>query len=237
MLLGLVEDLLHWQLKYLKARNIKNQFDNRFTLVARYSGIQQISKPFHSLKIVTSQGKEIGGMIRILAVNCTPMHNNFQDPGKTPAENTSYQIIMGAVRSLCQFPVLVSQYTHSDLSLKALDDPPKRVDQTQGVFREQTMLKSAKASVDDLLARESHHLCKHKIDMISAAMEALLYGAERVSTIIHRQFQIHLNRPQQAATTWSDADHPKAIEQLKHIIHQATPAKRKLVNHLVQCHE
>jgi hypothetical protein len=33
LLLGLVKDLLHWLLKYLKARNLKNQFDNRFTSV------------------------------------------------------------------------------------------------------------------------------------------------------------------------------------------------------------
>jgi hypothetical protein len=28
LLLGLVKDLLHWLLKYLKARNIQDQFDN-----------------------------------------------------------------------------------------------------------------------------------------------------------------------------------------------------------------
>ena len=31
LLLGLVKDLLHWLLKYLKARNVKDQFDNQFT--------------------------------------------------------------------------------------------------------------------------------------------------------------------------------------------------------------
>jgi len=33
LLLGLVKDLLHWLHKYLKARNVKVQFDNRFTSV------------------------------------------------------------------------------------------------------------------------------------------------------------------------------------------------------------
>jgi len=33
LLLGLVNDLWHWLLKYLKARNFKDQFDNRFTSV------------------------------------------------------------------------------------------------------------------------------------------------------------------------------------------------------------
>jgi len=33
LLLGLVKDLLHWLLKYLKARDLKDQFDNRFTSV------------------------------------------------------------------------------------------------------------------------------------------------------------------------------------------------------------
>ena len=35
LLLGLVEDLLHWLLKSLKAGNVKDQFDNRFTSVPR----------------------------------------------------------------------------------------------------------------------------------------------------------------------------------------------------------
>jgi len=43
-------------------------------------------------------------------------------------------------------------------------------------------------------------------------MEAVVYWAEKDSTTKHRQFQVHLNRAQQAAITWSDADHQKAIE-------------------------
>jgi len=71
LLLGLVKDLLHWLLKYLKTKNVKNQFDNRFTSLPRYPGHQQFPKSFNSLKSGTWQGKEIRGMIRTLAVNCT----------------------------------------------------------------------------------------------------------------------------------------------------------------------
>jgi len=56
------------------------------------------------------------------------------------------------------------------------------------------MLKSAKAKVDDLLAMESHQLREQKIHKIRAAMEALVYGAEKVSTTKRRQFQMRLNR-------------------------------------------
>jgi len=69
LLLGLVKDLLHWLLKYLKARNVKDQFDNRFTSVPRYPGLQLFSKPFDSIKSSPWQGKEIRGMISTLAVN------------------------------------------------------------------------------------------------------------------------------------------------------------------------
>jgi len=69
LVLGLVKDLLHWLLKYLKARQVKDQFDNRFTSVPRYPGLQHFSKPFDLLKSSTWQGKEIQGMIRTLAVN------------------------------------------------------------------------------------------------------------------------------------------------------------------------
>jgi len=50
LLLGLVKDLLHRLLKYLKARNLMDQFDNRFTSVPRYPGLQRFSKLFDSMK-------------------------------------------------------------------------------------------------------------------------------------------------------------------------------------------
>jgi len=68
LLLRLVKDLLHWLLKYLKAANVKNQFDNRFTSVAQYPSLQHFSTPFDSLKCGTLQGKKICGMIKTLAV-------------------------------------------------------------------------------------------------------------------------------------------------------------------------
>jgi len=237
LLLGLVKDLLHWLLKYLKARNVKDQFDNRFTSVPRYPGLQHFSKPFDSLKSGTWQGKENCGMLRTLAVNCAPILVCSTDDGKTAVETASDEMVMGAVRALCEFSLLVSQQNHSDLSLKALDDALKRVYQKNGIFREQKMSKSAKAKVNDLLAKESHQLREQKIHKIRAAMEAVVYGAEKVSTTKHRQFQVHLNRARQAATTWSDADRQKAIERLEREIHQMTPAKRKLFDKLYECHE
>jgi len=96
---------------------------------------------------------------------------------------------------------------------------------------------SAKAKVDELLARESHHLREQKIHNILAAMEVQLYGAEKVTTLKQRQFQVCLNRARQAATIWSDADQQRAIVQLEREIHQVTPAKRKLFNKLFQHHE
>jgi len=43
------------------------------------------------------------------------------------------------------------------------------------------MSKSAKATVDELLARESPHLREQKIHTIRAAMEVQLDGAEKVT--------------------------------------------------------
>jgi hypothetical protein len=158
LLLGLVKDLLHWLLKYLKARNVKDQFDNRFTSVPRYPSLQHFAKPFDSLKSSSWQGKEICGMIRTLAVNCAPILDCSKDDGKTAAEKASDEMVMGAVRALCEFSLLVSQQNHSDLSLKALDNALKQFYQKNGIFPEQKMSKSAKAKVDYLLATESHQL-------------------------------------------------------------------------------
>jgi hypothetical protein len=153
------------------------------------------------------------------------------------AETASYKMVMGAVWALCEFSLLVSQQNHSDLSLAVQDDALKRFDKKKGAFPDQKMSKSAKAKVDELFAREFHHLLEQKIPKIRAAMEAQLYRAGKVTTSKYRQFQVHLNRARQAATIWSDADQQRAIKRLEHEIHQVTPAKRKHFNKLFQHHE
>jgi hypothetical protein len=98
LLLGLVKDLLHWLLKYLQARNVKDQFGNGFMSVPRYPGLQHISNPFDSMNRGAWQGKEILGMIKTLAVKCAPIHDCSQDAGNTVAETASNEMVMEAVR-------------------------------------------------------------------------------------------------------------------------------------------
>jgi hypothetical protein len=155
---------------------------------------------------------------------------------RTAAENASDEVVMGAVWVLCEFSLLVSQQNHSNLSLKVLDDELKRFYQKKGICRELAMWKSAKANVNHLLAMESHLLREQKIHTICTVLEALVYGADKVSTTKHRQFQVYLNRAHKGATTCSDADCPKAIERLERKIHQVTPAKRKRFDKLFQRH-
>jgi len=107
----------------------------------------------------------------------------------------------------------------------------------KGTLQEQKLSNSAKAQVDELLARESHQFREQKIHKIHAALEVQMYMAEKVSTTQPRQFQVCLNAPQQVATTWSDADRQGATQQLGHEIHQATPDKRKLFDILFQHHK
>jgi hypothetical protein len=122
LLLGLVEDLMHQLLKYLKARNVRNQFDNLLISVRGYPSIQHFPKPFDSSESSTWQGQEICGIIRTLALNCAPIHMCYKNDAKTVAETASDEKVMGAVRVLCEFSLLVSQHNHSDIPLKALDD-------------------------------------------------------------------------------------------------------------------
>jgi len=91
--------------------------------------------------------------------------------------------------------------------------------------------------VDDQLAKQSHQLREQKIHKILAAMEADVYGAEKVSTTKLMQFQVRLNRARQAATTWTDADRQKAIERLEREFHPLIAAKRKVFDKSFECHE
>jgi len=169
-------------------------------------------------------------MIRTLAVNCASMLDCSKDGGNTAAGTASNEMVMGAAQAPCEFSQFVSQQNHSDLSLKALHDALKRFSQKKRIFHAQKMSKSAKAKVDDMVATASYQLREHKNHKIHAAMEALVYGAEKVSSTKHRQFQLRLNRARQTAMTWSDADCQKPIERLERGIHQVIPAKHNLFN-------
>ena len=80
-------------------------------------------------------------------------------------------------------------------------------------------------------------MCEQKIYMIRAAMEGLVYGAEKVSTTKRGQFQVCLTRARQGATIWSDADRQNTIERFEREMHQVTPAKCKQFDELFQCHQ
>jgi len=142
LLLGLVNDVLHWLLRYLKARNVKNQFGYGFKSVPLYLGLQRFSKLFDSMKSSSWQGKEIRCMIRTLAVSCRPILDCSKDVGKDAAKTASDKMKIGAVLASCQFYLLVSQQNHSDRSLTALDDVLNRLYKKNGAFREQNISKS-----------------------------------------------------------------------------------------------
>jgi hypothetical protein len=127
-------------------------------------------------------------MIRTLAGNSAPILVCSKDYAKTAAQTAFDEMVMGAVRALCEFSLLVSQQNHSDQSLKAQDNALKRFNQKNGIFCDQKMSKSAKAKLDDLLARESHLLREEKIHKIRADMEAAVYVAGIVSTTKRKQF-------------------------------------------------
>jgi len=75
-------------------------------------------------------------MIRTLAVNCAPNLDCSKVDGKTAVDNAADEMVIGAVRALCQFSLLVSQQNHFDLSLKALDDALRRFYQKKGIFQD-----------------------------------------------------------------------------------------------------
>jgi hypothetical protein len=99
------------------------------------------------------------------------------------------------------------------------------------------MWKSVFARVDYQLATKYHQLREQQIPRILAAKEALVDWAETVSTTKHRQYRVHLNRAQHAATTWSDAERRMAIEHLEHEIHPVIYVKCKHFSKLFQHHE
>lgn len=77
----------------------------------------------------SGRGTEIWGIIITLAVNCAPSLDCANKDGKPAVGTASDDMVMGAVRALCEYPVLDSQPNHSDCSLTALDVVLKQVDQ------------------------------------------------------------------------------------------------------------
>jgi hypothetical protein len=133
-------------------------------------------------------------MIRTLAVNCPPNLDCSQYAEISVVETDSNEMVMGAVRVLREFSLLVSQQNHSDLSLTAQDDALSRLYNKRGACQDQKMSMSVQANVDKLLARQSHQLWEQKIPEICAAMEVHLYWDEKVTTSKRMEFQVRQNR-------------------------------------------
>jgi hypothetical protein len=126
LLLGSVKDTLHQLLKYLKDRNVKDQFDTQFTSVPHFPGLELFTKQFDSRTSSSCQGEGSRGRIRTLVVNCASILDCSQDTGKTAVKIPPEEIVMGAVWAFCEFPLLVSEQNHYDLSLPAVDDARKQ---------------------------------------------------------------------------------------------------------------
>lgn len=62
-------------------------------------------------------------------------------------------------------------------------------------------------------------------------------GAEDVSTRKRRHIEVGLNTVRHVATTWTDADYPKAMERLELTIHPVAAVKCKPLYSLFQHHE
>ena len=146
-------------------------------------------------------------------------------------------MVMGAVRALSGFSLHVSQQNHSDLSLAVIDDAQERFYKMKGAIWDQKMLKSSRAKLNEQLARESHQWREQRIHKIHAAMEVLVYGAEKVTTPKRRQFQVHLHRAWHTVTKWTEADRERAIEWLEREIHHMTPVNRKVFHKIFQHRE
>jgi hypothetical protein len=151
----LVKDLLHWLLKYQKEGHVKNQFEKQFTSVLQYPDIEPFSKPFSELPSSSWPGKAIQGMISTTAVNWPPNFDSSTNDVETSVEIASDRMVMGGVRAFNDFSVLVSQHSHSDLSLIALGNALKRFCKVKDVFWEHDISKLAKTRVDEQCASES----------------------------------------------------------------------------------
>jgi len=104
--------------------------------VPQYPGLLHIPKLFDILKNGTWAGTEIRGIIRTLEGIWAPILVFSKDDGKTAAETASNEIVMGIVRTCCEFSLLVSEQNHSDLSLKQLYNALTLFYQKNGIFGE-----------------------------------------------------------------------------------------------------
>jgi hypothetical protein len=75
----------------------------------------------------TWQGKDFHGIIRTQVVNRAPYPVYCKDDEITEVEAACHAMDMGAMRASIQFCILVSQQNHTDESMKALPDAPKRL--------------------------------------------------------------------------------------------------------------
>jgi len=120
---------------------------------------------------------------------------------------------------------LFCQHHGSVLSLTVLDHARKQAWKNNGAVAEKKMSKTAKPKVDEKLAIKSHQFWVLKFHTSGVAMEAQVYGLEKVTTEKRRQIQIRQNTAWHAGMQWSDADRQSAKELLECEVFHVTPVK------------
>jgi hypothetical protein len=209
--LGIVKDLFNWLLEYLTDRGLKAEFDARFTSVPHYPNMLRFSKPFDALKNGSWHGKEIREMLRSLSAVCAPLLSS-DVAGKTISESASDTEVMKTIRALIEFSLLASQRTHSDISLKYLDEALESFYKCKQIFTPQHATEARTRRLESDFQAQAAKLKEVAMEKIERELHREIYG---ITTGQRRTFEVHLKEEQLRATTWNAEERATTMVRLE----------------------
>ena len=133
--LGILKTMMDWLVGYLRKWKILGRFNERFKSILPYQGFQPFKRGYE--EISSWQGKEIRTMMRFLLAVLDPILID----GVRSSESEEAQVL-GCVRSIIEFHLVLGQCSHSDYTLGLLDNRLAIFYRHKSVFRPQRRTKA-----------------------------------------------------------------------------------------------
>ena len=145
--LGIVKSMMEWVIGYMEDLGLLDRFNVRFKSMAPYPGFAKFSRSYS--EVSSWQGKEMRTLMRFLLAVAGPLLTE-----RIKSTKCQEAQVLRCIRSLCEFHLVVGQWSHSEYTLDLLQGLLQRFYESKSAFRSQRSTNARNARFNGLWAQK-----------------------------------------------------------------------------------
>jgi len=128
--LGIVKSMMEWVIGYMEDLGLLDRFNVRFKSMAPYPGFAKFSRCYS--EVSSWQGKEMRTLMRFLLAVAGPLLTE-----RIKSTKCQEAEVLRCIRSLCEFHLVVGQWSHSEYTLDLLQGLLQKFYESKSALRSQ----------------------------------------------------------------------------------------------------